>query len=135
MRKRERESPFCQPWRGEEGGSAPPSPAGPAVLKALDVPGCTLDFLLRRWGGTVLQPYVQDHLLQLQHVVSLLYNLHAYVLCWVSYSYWTGQCNLACPELLTQPARPGPWLTDGRETLSLSFSFLHIEVGLHINES
>ncbi len=65
------------------GEVAPPPPAGLAVLKVLDVPGCTLDFLLRWWGGTVLQLFVHDHyhtpFTKLQHVVSLLYNVLAYV--------------------------------------------------------
>ncbi len=70
MRKRERESPFRQSAMDR---------AGPAVLKALDGPGCTLDFLLRRGGGTGLQLYVDDQtpFTKLQHVVSLLYNVHA----------------------------------------------------------
>jgi hypothetical protein len=45
---------------GRRGGSAPPSPAGPAVLKALD--RLALFPLTERVGGTVSQLYITLHL-------------------------------------------------------------------------
>ncbi len=66
---------------GGWGWEVAPPLAGPAVVIALDGQVALCIFSYGEGGGTVLQLYVHDHtpFTKLQHVVSFLYNVHAYV--------------------------------------------------------